>query len=161
MKHSIAKTKAPALVLAILMVLLLLTGCTKTPATTSDFLTVAENKGYLSNDVMSQFSGYSDTVKEATVAAPASIAFKLEFYVLADETKAKDFFETNRQTLEANKTGVYSSSSVNGKNYQSFSLTAGGQYMFIERVGTTVLFVSPTDSANKDEIEAFIKELKY
>jgi hypothetical protein len=95
------------------------------------------------------------------VTAPESIAFKLEFYVLSDESSARSFYANNKANLEANKGNADSNVSLSGKNYESFSMTTDGKYMFIERVDTTVLYVGPTDSANKAEIEAFVKELKY
>ena len=161
MKHSLIKTKAPALVLAVLMAMLLLTGCTKTPSTTENFKQIAQEKGYLMEDAISQFAAYSDIIKEATVVAPKSISFKIEFYVLSDETQAKSFYANNLATLEANIGSVYSGSSLSGKNYASRSITSDGKYMFIERVENTVLYVSPTDSGNKSEIEAFIKSMGY
>ena len=160
MKTTMKHVRTPVLLLVALM-LLLMTGCAKTEATTATFQSLAESKGYLTNDVIEQFADYRDTVKEATVAAPQSVAFKLEFYVLADDTAAKNFFANNKATLESNQSGIYSQSSVNISNYQSYSLTASGQYMFIERVGKTVLVVFPTDSGNKKEIEEFVKQLNY
>lgn len=161
MKNSTMKAKYSALALALLMAVLFLTGCTKTPVTTADFKAVAEKKGFLVEDVMAQFSEHTDIVKEATVTAPESIAFKLEFYVLSDESSARSFYANNKANLEANKGNADSNVSLSGKNYESFSMTTDGKYMFIERVDTTVLYVGPTDSANKAEIEAFVKELKY
>lgn len=160
MKRTLKIVRTPVLLLAVLM-LLLMTACSKTEATTDTFKALAESKGYLTQDVMEQFADYGDIVKEATVAAPQSIAFKLEFYVLADESAAGDFFANNQATLESNQAGIYSQTSINLGNHQSYSLTASGKYMFIERVGKTVLIIFPTDSSNKKEIEAFIKELKY
>lgn len=152
-------TKAAVVLVVMSMLTVLLTGCSKTAVTSEDFKTLANSKGWLVEDVSSQFEAY-DYIKEATITAPQTMEYQIEFYVLSDSAYAASFFANNKSTFEMSKTGNYTDSSASGKNYEVFSLNVDGQYKFIERVDNTVVYVD-TAAENKEAIQAFLKELKY
>ena len=159
MKKSTIFTRTSVLLLLIAMVTLALTGCTKTAVTTADVKALAETKGFIVEDAVSQFSAY-DYIKEVTIVAPQSLDYQIEFYVLSDAAYAQSFFEKNKANFEMNKSGTYTDSSSSGKNYAVYKLNANGKYMFLERVDNTVVYVD-TEKQNKEAVEAFMKELNY
>lgn len=148
-----------SLAVVLAMVMLMFTGCTKTSTTTDAFKTLTEESGLITADATAQFAEY-DFVKEVTLAISEDQSYQFEFYVLSDQERAKAFFEDNKNLFEESLTGIYSQSSVTGKNYAQYSATTDTEYKFIEYIDTTVLYIN-VDKAYKNEAEDFIKGLGY
>lgn len=149
------------IVLGIIMIcsIFMLGGCfKKTVITTSEFKTIAENKGYTIHDVMSQYSAY-EYIKEATVARKDD-KYQVEFYVLETEDDAKNMYETNKTTFEARTSGTSSKTNVNMLNYSSFTLNTNGEYYHLCRVENTFLYLH-VDEQYKDQVKEIIDELGY
>lgn len=146
---------------AILLVsiMLLFSGCSKTAAASDSFKAVAAEMSMETADVIQQFAAY-DYVKEAIIAAPADHKYQIEFFVLSDASYAKSFFDANKAKFELSKGSSFSEKSSNGKNYVSYTLTAGDRYMFLEQVDSTVVYVD-VEEAYADSVKEFLKELKY
>lgn len=161
MKKSGFLTKAAALLLLMSLMTIVLTGCsvTKEVTTTDGFKSVAADKSMQCQDATEQFASYS-AVKEVTLAISEDQSYQIEFYVFTDTQNAQSFFNTNQSNFESVKESNYTSNSASGKNYATYTLTSGEQYMFVEYVDNTGIYVH-ADKENKSAIEEFIKALKY
>ena len=143
----------------LLLVMFTLTGCgSKTALTTDEFKTVSEDNSYVITDVTNQYAMY-DYVTEATVAQ-SSDGWQVEFYVLSDEAYASSMFDNNKNIFE----GYKGSSSVEGSttmgNYETYSLTSDGYYMYLCRVDNTLFYVRVEDDY-KDAVKNLAEELGY
>ncbi len=139
----------------------LLTGCNKkAPVSNVDFETLAAQKGYIVQDGTDYFKDY-DYIKLVKLAAPQDKAFQIEFYELNDEAIAKSFYDSNKKNfiMLRNENSIESDDS--GKNYDIYKLEINNNFMMIERVENTAIYVHSTNSANKSTIESFLSELKY
>lgn len=156
------KRKSVCLLAAFVMGLVLLTGCnsSKTPVSVVDFETAAKQKGYIVQDGTDFFAAY-DYVKLATLASPQDKAFQIEYYELNDDAVAKSFYDSNKSNFLLMKGDESYETNDSGKNYDVYKLEMYGQFMMIERVENTVIYVHSTDTANKTAIETFLKEIKY
>ena len=136
-----------------------LTACgNKTAITTDKFKTEASNEGYLVADVTSQYSSYG-YVNEATVARN-NAGWQVEFYVLSGKEYATSMFNTNKATFETYKETGFTESTSSVGNYEKYSLTSGGYYMYLCRVDNTFLYLRVEENY-KDDAKAFIKKLGY
>lgn len=148
-----------SLAVVLAMVMLMLTGCTKTSSTTDAFKTLAEESGLTTADATAQFAEY-DFVKEVTLAIAEDNSYQFEFYVLSDDANAKTFFEENKSIFEQSITGNHTQSSVSGNNFAKYSATTDDSFMFLEYIDNTVLYID-VDISYKSEAEKFIKGLDY
>lgn len=147
------------LVCLCLLMLLSLSGCgSRTALTAEEFIAKAETFGYETADITEQYASYGIFADAAVATSPDG--FQVEFYVLNDEATAAGVFETNKADFDSLKGAGSTSTSVNLGNYSSYAVTSGGKYMYVSRVGSTLLYVS-TESANKDAVKAIVKELGY
>ena len=159
MKHF--RMKAACLLAAVAMTASLLTGCgSKEPVSTVDFEAAAAQRDYIVQDGTDYFKDY-DYIKLVKLAAPQDKAFQIEFYELNDEAIAKSFYDSNKKNfiMLRNENSIESDDS--GKNYDIYKLEINNNFMMIERVENTAIYVHSTNSANKSTIESFLSELKY
>ena len=141
-----------------ILTLFITTGCfSKTAITTSDFKSKMEAKGFITLDVKQQFSQY-DYVKEATVAKNDN--YQIEFYVLTTTERAEYMFNTNKKIFEGSKASGSLETKAKVGNYETYSLTSSGYYMYISRVDNTFIYLKVNES-NKDDVTKVIKELGY
>ena len=143
----------------LVMMMFTLTGCgSKNALTTDNFKTISKNNSYAIIDVISQYEVYN-YVTEATVAQ-SSDGWQVEFYVLSDNAYATGMFNNNKSIFEGYKgsSAVESSSSMG--NYETYSLTSDGYYMYLCRVDNT-LFYARVEDTYKDAVKNFVEELGY
>lgn len=152
------KSKKIILGVLCLLMVFVLTGCGKTAISTSDFKSKADNNGYTTKDVTSQFQS-TGIVKEATLAM-SNEGYQVEFYVLSSKDNATSMFNTNKTTFETYKSGATSEGSTNLGDTQTYSLTTSSKYMYLCKVDTTLLFVN-VDVKYKDKVKSFVKDLGY
>ena len=151
--------KKKFLLIGLLIVMFTLTGCgSKKLLTTDNFKTISSNNNFKIYDVLEQYSEY-DFINEATVAANDD-KWQVEFYVLEDSENAKDMFNNNKSIFETYKGKNSLESSTALGNYENYSLTSSGYYMYICRVDNTLVYASVKDSY-KDEVKEFIEKLGY
>ena len=152
------KKRGILLAVVCLLVLFVTTGCmNKKAITTSEFKSTMESKGFTTIDVLEQFSEYK-YVKEATVAKNDD--FQIEFYVLSDTERADYMFNTNKKIFQNSKgSSTFETKSKIG-NYETYSLTSSGYYMYISRVNNTVIYLNVNES-KKDTVIKIIKDLGY
>ncbi len=152
------KSRIFGLVVLSIMVLFL-SGCSKSVKTSNDFKSIADKNGLVTVDVTSQYATYG-TFKEAYVAQ-SNDGWQIEFFVLNKEEHAISMFETNKKIFEGYKEdGSSSYSEVNGSNYNKYSLNTGGYYMYICRVENTLVYLRVSDQY-KDTVKGIIKSLGY
>ena len=152
------KKRGILLVVVCLLVLFVTTGCmNKKAITTSEFKNKMEGKGFTIVDVLEQFSEYQ-YVKEATVAKNDD--FQLEFYVLSDTERANYMFNTNKEIFQNSKGSSSFETKNKVGNYENYSLTSAGYYMYVSRVNNTLIYLKVNES-KKDEVIEIIKDLGY
>lgn len=138
--------------------LLILTGCgNKKVITTDKFIDITEKNGFVTKDVLDQFS--NTDVLDATIANYNS-DFQLEFYVLDSTEGAKEMFLNNKNIFETYKGSVSKYSSTDIGNSSTYVLESSGYYMYLSRVDNTLLYVK-VDDIYKERVKSIIKELGY
>ena len=156
MKYNIKKILT---VIVLVGCLFLLTGCgTKKKIDVERFTKVAKDKGYEIVDVSEQYKAYP-FIKSGTVSS-SDKNWQVEFYVLEDEVAAKNMFNTNKSKFDKEKNGSKTYSEVNMKNYNTYTLKANGQYMYLSRVENTLIYCNVKSEYEKDAKE-LIKALGY
>lgn len=123
-----------------------------------EFASLMEDENYEIVDITSQYEAYG--VDEAYIAVDSDQDYQIEFYELSSESKAKSMFESNKDYFEdgAGSSKVTSSYSVG--NYNLYSLTSNGDYMYLCRVDNTLLYIDVEDEY-KDEVKDIVEELGY
>lgn len=151
--------KKVILSLVLISCLFILTGCGKKKAIDVDkFTKVAKDKGFTIVDVTDQYSEF-EYIKSGTVATK-DYKWQVEFYVLEDEAGAKNMYNINLNKFKNEKHSSKTYSEVNMKNYSTYSLKSGGQYMYLSRVDNTLIYCNVKADYEK-EAKDLIKDLGY
>ena len=138
----------------------MLTGCSLTKITAEEFKSKAKNEELTVSDVTSSYS-YLGYINKLYIAKHSS-GWKVEFYEISTEDKAKTIYETNKTKFEtAKSTGSSSTESLlsldNGERY---SLTVGGYYKHICRIDNTFVYANVKAEYKEDAIK-FLKKIGY
>lgn len=153
------RLKKIGIILTVVIMTFLLTGCgTKTVKTTNDFIVLAENSDLSTKNVKESQYSSDDSIKEGYVAYNNN--WQIEFYVLDNEGTASSNFDTNVKIFEESKGDSSTYVSLEGKNYESYSLVSNGQYMYICRVENTFIYANVSEEYQSD-VKAFIKNFGY
>ena len=153
------RLKKVGIILTIVVMTFWLTGCgTKNVKTTNDFIALAEDSNLSTKNVKEGQYASDNTIKEGYVAYNNN--WQIEFYVLDTEATASSNFDTNVKIFEDSKGNSSSYVSVEGKNYEAYTLTSNGQYMYICRVENTFIYANVSEEY-KDDVNAFIKSFGY
>lgn len=153
-------TRAVAVTVLSVLMLFLFTSCSKTPSDTAGFEKLAEKKGYKVIDVTDHYLN-APQIKEGTVAAPSDRSFQIEFYIITDMDSAKELFKAQSKEIDGIKGTTWSGNISNGRNYAKSTVISDGKYTILCYIDNTLLYVPPTDKANKETIDAFVDALKY
>lgn len=123
-----------------------------------EFASLMEDENYDVADVTSQYEAYG--IDEAYIAIESDQDYQIEFYELSSDSKAKSMFESNKDYFEdrAGSSKVTTSYSIG--NYNLYSLTSNGDYMYLCRVDNTLLYIDVEDEY-KDEVKDIVEELGY
>lgn len=148
-----------AIIIAILGIGFINLNKEKTSITASSFKNSMEQKGYIVSDANSQFSEY-DYVKQVYVAVNSDYSYKIEFYELADDNYATNFYNNNKSIFESSKGNTSTGTSTSLKNYSKYTLSSNGKYMVVSRINNTVIYLNVDDSY-KDMVKDLLKELGY
>lgn len=130
----------------------------KTPVSANEFSSTMETDGYTVTDITSQLSQYESYVTKAYVAQKTN--YQIEFYEMSTEENAITLYNYNKSKFENQKTGTYTSTNVDLKNYSIYSLTVNGKYKYISRIDNTIIYID-ADEVYKNDIKNTIKELGY
>lgn len=131
----------------------------KVPLTAEQFKSTMEEKGYVVTDATAQFSEY-DYVKKIFVAEAANADYQVEFYELADESYAANFYANNKAIFESSKGNVSGETSVNMKNHSKYTLSSNDKYQVVSRIDNTVVFLN-VDGSHKEAVKDLLKQLGY
>ena len=124
----------------------------------SEFYDEMEDEGFVMVDVTSQYEAYG--IDEAYLAVKPNQDYQIEFYELGSLGKAENMFETNKENFEDRAGSTRSKTSYGIGNYDVYSLTSNGDFMYLCRVDNTLLYVD-VDDRYKDEVREIIDELDY
>ena len=143
----------------LLIMALALSACSlvkpRTALTADDFKTKMESAGLTVEDATDQFE--EGTVELVLIAYNDD--YQIEFYVMETAAKAEQSFAGNKQNFEA-LSGNKSTASLNGSNFNSFTMTLGGQYAVVSRVENTFIYVDE-EVEHRDTIKEILKDLGY
>ncbi len=152
-----------ALTMVCVFALLVLVSCgNKTALTNDGFIKKAEDFGLQTQNTKSSYLGNS-TVESCTtayVAEGSTVKWQCDFLILTQEDYAIQSFENNKSSFESSVSGASSRVSSNMGNYEKFELNSDGKFMYICRVGKTLVYVNADDSY-KSDIKSFINKLGY
>lgn len=146
------------LVIAAAVVFLVVIDKEKESMTAGEFYDEMEDEGYVLVDVTSQYASYG--IDEAYLAVEPNNEYQIEFYELSNESKAISMFESNKEYFEDRAGSTRSKTSYGIGNYDVYSLTSNGDFMYLCRVDNTLLYVD-VDDRYKDEVREIIDELDY
>ena len=142
----------------LLIIMIILTGCSKNSLTTADFKTIAEKKGFMLTDVTNEYKS-ANFVQEGTVAESVD-GWQIEFYILDSEENAINMFNINKDDFEKNKSEAFVSKSSHSSNYSKYSLTSDEYYMYIVRIDNTFLYTKVMIEY-KESAKKLIQNLGY
>ena len=145
------------LVSAVVIVFLVL-GKGKESITASEFYDEMNDEGLMVIDVTDQYASYG--IDEAYIAVESNQEYQIEFYELSSVSKAENMFETNKEYFEDRAGSKRVTSSYGFSNYDIYSLTSNGDFMYLCRIDNTLLYIDVDDSY-KDEVKEIIDELDY
>ncbi len=131
----------------------------KEPITAEQFKSTMEEKGYVVKDVTDQYSEY-EYVKKIFVAEASDGAYQIEFYELADESYAANFYANNKAIFESSKGNASGETSVSMKNHSKYTLSSNNKYQVVSRIDNTVIYLNVQDKY-KDTVKDLLKELGY
>lgn len=153
------KIKKIGIILTVVVLTFLLTGCgTKSVKTTKDFTALANSYNLSTQNVKESQYSSDDSIKEGYVAYNNN--WQIEFYVLDTVKTASSNYDTNVEIFNESKGNSSSYVEFEGKNYKSYSLSSNGQFMYICRVDNTFIYANVSEEY-KDDVKAFIKEFGY
>lgn len=132
----------------------------KEAITGQQFETSMRAKNYGVLDVKeTQFAQYS-YIMSAQIAISSDQGHQIEFYELSNEEYADNFYQNNKRNFESRKTNNTIEAEVNGKNYSTYALKANGQYMYVERIENTVVYVNVSEEL-ENTVKDVLKQLGY
>ena len=123
------------------------------------FKKTMEEKGYQLADAKSQFSEY-DYIEKVYLAADSNFSYQIEFYQLANNDYANQFYIKNMKKIESSKSSSSIETNVSMKNYSKYTLLSNGKYMVISVINNTAIYVN-VDESHKEEINHILKDLGY
>lgn len=146
------------LVIAAVVVLFVVLDKEKASISAQQFYDEMEDEGYVMVDVTSQYASYGIDV--AYLAVKPNQEYQIEFYELSSISKAENMFETNKDYFKDRAGSSRVTSSYGFGNYDIYSLTSNGDFMYLCRIDNTLLYIDVDDSY-KDEVKEIIDELDY
>ncbi|MBE6752779.1 MAG: hypothetical protein E7559_00245 [Ruminococcaceae bacterium] len=154
--------KICCVILSVLLVcsLFCLSGCKeKVSVDAAAFTSAMEELGYTVKSESYQFQGATKEIK-VYLAYDNDGNDLIEFYVLDSAETAVALFNDNKAFFESSVSGASSKSSVSAANYNTFRLTADGEFKVLSRIDNTMVFVSvPTEY--KDAVNTALDKIGY
>ncbi len=145
------------LLLLLIPMVIILTGCDKKALTTDEFIRIMNEKEYKIEDITKK---YEDEPKLKKVIIASNNNYQIEFYEVDSVENTKSLFNINKQTIE-NKSNIKKSTlSTNYGNYSYYAQTSDNKYSVITRISNTLIYLN-VDEKYKKETKELIKELGY
>ena len=146
----------------ILILLLLLTGCTnKTAITAEEFKKISKEENLKVKDVeLTVENGQkNEDIKEA-VYATSKKGWTLEYYIAKDEKTAKKLYKDTKEIFKSFEVDMSTTETKQKENYEVYTLTTQTAFYHVCRVEDTLLTINANDK-NEDQISKVIKKLGY
>ncbi len=145
-------------VVAATVVLLVVVDREKEVLTAQEFYNEMDDEGYEMVDVTAQYAIHG--IDKAYLAVEEDNAYQIEFYELSSVSKAESMFESNKDYFKDRAGSKRVTSSYGFGNYDIYSLTSNGDFMYLCRIDNTLLYIDVED-IYKDEVKEIIDELDY
>ena len=144
-------------IIIIVLSLILLTSCTKTEISSSEFVEVATFNGYIITSSMDGYEKY-DYINNVIYAINRENAYFIQFIEIMDDDYAKKFFDINKQEIEKNKTNNSYVKKINKSDYGLYHIENDDDYQLVMRIRNNIIYIdAPINYIN--EIEEFLNEL--
>lgn len=141
----------------LILLLLVLTGCTKNEITKENFLEIADFNGYILENSISGYEKY-DYIKDVYYAINRDNAYFIQFFNLLNDEYAKKFYDINKNEIIKEETDISYVKSRNKNDYAFYHMENEENYMLVIRSKENILYLSaPINYIN--EIEEFLDEL--
>ncbi|MFU0832067.1 MAG: Lipoprotein [Oscillospiraceae bacterium] len=137
---------------AVLSMAAVLTACAaRTPISADEFQKAAEDSGY----EITQDSSYGSDVT-SLVASKSDSDTKITFTVFSDSATASKEYISQKKSLAVTD----GDNTIDSDAYNKYTAQSGEIYYTLIRMDNTLLFCKGT-VAKKDEIDSFVKTIKY
>lgn len=146
------------LVIAAVVVFFVVIDKEKEYMSAKEFYDEMEDEGYVMVDITAQYAAYG--IDEAYLAVKPNQEYQIEFYELSSVSKAESMFESNKDYFKDRAGSKRVTSSYGFGNYDIYSLTSNGDFMYLCRIDNTLLYIDVDDSYKK-EVKEIIDELDY
>ncbi len=123
------------------------------------FKNTMEEKGYQLVEAKNQYSEY-DYIEQVYLAADSKYKYQIEFYKFSNNDFANQFYNTNIQKFENEKSNNSLESRVDMKNSAKYTLSANGKYIVISTINDTAIFAN-VDESYKDEVNNILNDFGY
>jgi len=147
------------ILIAVLITAVLLSACDlirlRNPISDEAFASTMELLGYTIEDITDSMDVNTGV---SLIAVDSTGSYQIEFYYFETTTQANSAFSHMRTFIE-NIGGGGGTASVDARNWASFSRTVAGDYCYVYRVDTSVVFVH-APSEFRDEIRDAMSELR-
>lgn len=165
------KTKGEkiAFIVAIILIVLFITGLVfgirafiknvkfiKDAVSVKEFTSIMRDNDFDVVDVTDQFADADIKVKEARVAKRGG--YQIEFYTFDESSDAELFYRVNKAKFEEDY--INTRADLQGRNYQSYTITTKDKYQFIIQVEKSVVYVN-ADKEYKNDVKEIVKKLGY
>ena len=129
----------------------------KKPLTSDEFTSIMEGHDYIVSDIANQVSEY-DYVTEAYIASTNN--FQIEFYIFSTDDHALNFYDINKNNFGDYEDLTSTTTEVNIGNCSRYSLTTSSNYMYVSRMGNTVIYIDVLNTY-QDNVKSILSELGY
>lgn len=146
------------LIIAAVVVFFVVIDKEKESVSAKQFYDEMEDEGYVMVDITAQYAAYG--IDEAYLAVKPNQEYQIEFYELSSISKAESMFESNKEYFKDRAGSKRVTSSYGFGNYDIYSLTSNGDFMYLCRIDNTLLYIDVEDTY-KDEVKEIIDELDY
>lgn len=146
------------LVIAAVLVFFVVIDKEKEYISAKQFYDEMEDEGYVMVNITAQYASYG--IDEAYLAVKPNQEYQIEFYELSSISKAESMFESNKEFFKDRAGSSRVTSSYGFGNYDIYSLTSNGDFMYLCRIDNTLLYIDVDDSYKK-EVKEIIDELDY
>lgn len=130
----------------------------KEAMTSEEFKAFMEDKGFQVIDATSQLEGQNPALEKVYIAMKDD--YQIEFFELSDVEITKQVYAGNVNTAKATAGSSRVTTNVDMNNYNKYSLQSDGQYTYISRIDSTMIFIRESET-HKDTIKTLMKEIGY
>lgn len=140
-----------------LFCLFIISGCAKNEVVLTEFLTTANNNGYILEENMTGYENYH-YIQKIYYAINRENAYDIQFLELESDDYAKKFYDINKKELMNYVDDSTYIKNLNYSNYSVYHIENDVSYMLVLRSKNNIIYLeAPIEYFQ--EIEDFFKEL--